>query len=329
MIESHLWRFLSSLAYIPFQMWIQGSDWQQNPNRSHVQIYIRDQYIVLWERGFVAHYFWNNFNYTLNLMIKCIDPYDYHMPCSFKEPASRMAIHLAWQKLYRLDYTGKLFNQIFFIGAMFIGIIDFYHFRPLSLSWRWLEVTRSGQSKTYWNHFFPTLFNWSGWNLTWCWNNLNWTSRFWFWVIFDETSETTAVLLTALKKTSIGMFSDICILIWFTLGLMIDSTELLILVQLTLTLIQGHMSGRKQKILHHLSHKVFNQFGYNLVYCWDLLVWWNSYSFYFIHAIFKGTPTYLISLKRPLMVVCIQIFADQFVSNLVWWYRLQSCTCWH
>ena len=51
---------------------------------------------------------------------------------------------------------------------------------------------------------------------------------------------------------------------------------------MTLMLIQGHRSARKHKILQQVPHKVFNWLGWNLVYSWDLLVWWSSYSFYHI-----------------------------------------------
>ena len=82
-----------------------------------------------------------------------------------------------------------------------------------------------------------------------------------------------------IKNFSVGIHSDIYESIWFKLGLMTDTVELyiLILVLLTLTLIQGHRSARKQKLWRQLSHKVFlggrvGWFGWNLVYCWDLLV---------------------------------------------------------
>ena len=76
---------------------------------------------------------------------------------------------------------------------------------------------------------------------------------------------------------------------------------------LSLTLIQGHGSAWKQKLLHKLSHKVFSQFKWNVVYSWDLLVWWTSYSFYLIHSVFKGeNPTSVILFKKTLALTCIQ-----------------------
>ena len=50
---------------------------------------------------------------------------------------------------------------------------------------------------------------------------------------------------------------------------MIDTIVLYIFILnlLTVTLIQCHMSVRKQKLLCQLSHKVFNPFGRNLLDC--------------------------------------------------------------
>ena len=93
--------------------------------------------------------------------------------------------------------------------------------------------------------------------------------------------------------------------------MMIDTIELyiLILVQLTFTLIQDHRSARKLKLQWQLSPKVFDRFGWNLIYCWDLLVWWTSYSFYLVHSVVKGkNPTCLILWKNTWTLACIQTF---------------------
>ena len=42
-----------------------------------------------------------------------------------------------------------------------------------------------------------TLFNWSGWNLIWCWISSSWMSLYCFCVRFSETRKIAAVLLTA------------------------------------------------------------------------------------------------------------------------------------
>ena len=78
---------------------------------------------------------------------------------------------------------------------------------------------------------------------------------------------------------------------WLRLGTVIDTIELYILipVYLALTLIQGHRSARKQKIMQQLSHIIyFNRFRWNLVYCWNLLVRWTPYSLYVIYLVLKG-----------------------------------------
>ena len=84
----------------------------------------------------------------------------------------------------------------------------------------------------------------------------------------------TAVLFTALKNLNVCMQSETHECICFKLGLMIDTSVLyiLILVQLIVTLIQGHRCARKQKLLCQLSHTVFNQFKWNWLHCLDLLV---------------------------------------------------------
>ena len=83
----------------------------------------------------------------------------------------------------------------------------------------------------------------------------------------NETREITAVLMTVSKN--FGMHSHVYESIWFKVGMMIDTIELyiLILTLLILTLIQGHRSTKKKKVLFQLSHKVFTLFGWNLAYC--------------------------------------------------------------
>ena len=73
------------------------------------------------------------------------------------------------------------------------------------------------------------------------------------------------------------MHSDVQESIGFKLGIMIHAIKLYIFipVQLALTLIQCHMSARKQKPCGNYFKKVFffHQFGWSVVYSWDLLVW--------------------------------------------------------
>ena len=63
-----------------------------------------------------------------------------------------------------------------------------------------------------------------------------------------------------------------------------------------LTLIQGHMSARKQKLLRQLPPKLFDLDGISCLV--ETLMWWISYTFYFVHSVYKGEkPTYVISFK--------------------------------
>ena len=54
-------------------------------------------------------------------------------------------------------------------------------------------------------------------------------------------------------------------------------------------MIQDHRGARRHRLLHQLSHKSLNQFWWNLVWYWDLLIWWTlyQYSFYLVRSIFK------------------------------------------
>ena len=129
--------------------------------------------------------------------------------------------------------------------------------------------------------------------VVWCWTSSS--SAFWFfsWMRVCRSREIAAVLLTSSKTIIIGMHSNIYEPNHSKLGSMIDSTELYILklVQVTLTLIQGHRDVRKQKLLGLLSHKALNGFRRRLMRCWDLLVWWSSYLVYLVWSIFKADNT--------------------------------------
>ena len=51
---------------------------------------------------------------------------------------------------------------------------------------------------------------------------------------------------------------NVHLLIWFQLGMIVDTIELsiLILVSMTLTFVQGHRNARKQKLMCQLFYKV-------------------------------------------------------------------------
>ena len=115
-------------------------------------------------------------------------------------------------KTLALNITRKLFFQFFFHTSHAYRHIDFYHFIPLSLTLTLPGVSRSAQSKVSWvsTEQKPLhTFNWSGWNLIWCWRNLGWTSWYYFWALLNKTREITTDLLTASKSFNLGMRLDI------------------------------------------------------------------------------------------------------------------------
>ena len=131
------------------------------------------------------------------------DPYEYHMDL-FNElcsPGWLASCPSCVTKTLTLDITGKLHHFLSYLKAILKGTIDFYHFKPLSLTLTIQGVTRSAHSKSYWLHFLPHNFIWSRWDLMWRWSNSSWTTWDFFSVRFIETREITAVLLPASKKT--------------------------------------------------------------------------------------------------------------------------------
>ena len=76
-----------------------------------------------------------------------------------------------------------------------------------------------------------------------------------------------------------------------------------------------------------LSLRVFKWFGGSLVCFGNFVVWWTSYSFYFVLLVFKGgncTRVILLWKKsptdNPLILTCVQTLMYRFQSNLSWWW---------
>ena len=188
--------------------------------------------------------------------------------------------------------------QLFNIFLSYLACFRHHWLLPFELLSLTLTLPGSHRVSTKQNlldSFSCTLFIWSEWNLMWWWSNSTRTTLDYFWVRFNETREISAVLQAASKTYTLEYIH------MFRLGVMIHTIVLyiLIIVSLTLTLIQGHRSERKQKLLHQFSHIGFKWFEWNLVYHRDLLVWWTSYSFYLVHSVVKGeNPTYLILIKN-------------------------------
>ena len=179
---------------------------------------------------------------------------------------------------------------------MLIHVIEFYHFMPF-----WVAL--AGESQDHHkerpvgfisSHTFQRIRM----KFEMLLKQLSLASWYFFWLRFGGTKEMTAVLLAVSKDHKICMHLDVYKLIWFKHDMMIDTVELniSILVSVTSAFIQSSRDMRKQKLLFQLSLKVCYQFGWNLVCCWELLVWWTTYSFYVIWPIFKGeNPSCVVS----------------------------------
>ena len=156
----------------------------------------------------------------------------------------------------------------FFLPAMLIRAIDFYHLIPL-----WLTLTLPGSHKVSAKQkifIFLHIFVWSVWNLMWWWSNSSWTSCDYFWVRIVETREISAVLQTVIKKQH-----------WHSFGCVLrDLTSTLYnryccTLHFDINLIDPDIDSRAQKCKKAKScsptHKVFYWFKWNLVYYyWDL-----------------------------------------------------------
>ena len=87
---------------------------------------------------------------------------------------------------------------------------------------------------------------------------------------------------------------------------------------------------------HQIGIKLLHQFGWNLVYCLDFLVsrfWLSSYLFPPPASPPPPPPPLPLPLPplqknphHPLFLPCIQMFTEQFLSNLVGWQRLLNAT---
>ena len=161
---------------------------------------------------------------------------------------------------------------------LLIGTIDFYHFMPLTdHAWGSQGQHEAKPIGVFFSHSFDLI----GMNFDVVMKQLKLNilrlllSRM-YW-----NKGNNCCLLTTFNKKSVGMHSDIYKWIWIKFGMIIDVVALciVILIWLTLTLIEYYRSAREQTLLQQLSPKLFNWFQWNLVHCWDLLVWWTSYSF--------------------------------------------------
>ena len=62
---------------------------------------------------------------------------------------------LGGKNIHAGHFTQTVLNQIIFIPALLIGVINFYHFIPLSVTFA--LPGGSAESKSYWLHFLVHL----------------------------------------------------------------------------------------------------------------------------------------------------------------------------
>ena len=110
------------------------------------------------------------------------------------------------KKKSNIGHSTQTVLRNFFLPAMLIGTIHFYHFIPLSLTLTVPGGHKVSAKQYLLASFSPTPFIWSGWNLMWWSSNSGWTSWDYFQVRLIRTREITAILLTVSKKLSLACF---------------------------------------------------------------------------------------------------------------------------
>ena len=147
---------------------------------------------------------------------------------SADEMASRLS---CVTKNFLLDIWYEGFYHFFCISGMLIGNNDLYHFIPYSVTLMLAGDHKVGGKQNLLASFSCTLFNWSGWNLMWCWSNSSWASDFISeWCLLVKGNN---CFFSDCVRKNVGMHLDIYEPIWFKAGMMILSTtglDILILV---------------------------------------------------------------------------------------------------
>ena len=137
---------------------------------------------------------------------RILDPYEYHVClCTKWCLSSRLTILCGKQnttttttKPVMLDFTDTLFILTnFVIPGMLIGSVDCYHLYHFSLTLILAGGHKVSAKQNFLASFFHTCFNWSEWNLVWCWNSSSCTSWCYCWIWFNKTRELAPVLLIA------------------------------------------------------------------------------------------------------------------------------------
>ena len=84
---------------------------------------------------------------------------------------------------------------------------------------------------------------------------------------------------------------------------------------------QGHKDARKQNLLHLLCDRVLNGSGWDLVCCWNVPVWWSSFSFVLSDQ-YLGKKTQFRWFHHKAFSVCVTCHLDVYepvLYILVWW----------
>ena len=127
------------------------------------------------------------------------------------------------------------------------------------------------------------------------------------------------MLLTLFKNLHIGMRLDAYELSWFKLGIMIDNIECHILIPVcwTLIYIQGHMCKKTGTSAPIVS--IFFPLWMELGVLLRLVGLMNLTIILSGPISVQGREPFLCDfISKILLLACIQIFTDQFLSNLAW-----------
>ena len=178
---------------------------------------------------------------------------------------------------------------------MLLGIVDFYHFIPLSVAVTLGEGYTMSRKRNLLASFSCTLLNWSRWNLRWFEavqvehqnDTFTVSSLFSIFIIFlcrenDITLLVTSTLLTlaCILVPTKRFRSNFGLRETFELHISILFWEIL-------SFIQCHEGERKRKLLRQLCR--FSMGLNDIVYVtWGLLVWWSWYSLCLVRSILRG-----------------------------------------
>ena len=208
-----------------------------------------------------------------------------------------------------LDITHQLFDQNFFILAMLIGTIDFYHFiwafTDLDFGWGSQGQCKAKPAGFIFSHIFRLI--------RMKFDVMKQLKPNILKLLLSEISwnkENNCCLANCIKNVNIGMHLDV---LWINLIQTWYDDRFYCTLHLDTSLTD-------LDLLNQFSHKVFSWFEWNFAHFRDLLVWITSYCFCLGHSTFKGeNSTDMIFVQKTLALACIQTFTDQFLSNLVYW----------